>query len=60
MTPGMVLGLDEASSADRQRLLRYLSLLVAARRAPVHVNVAFNAVYFGFDLTTGGYVGGAL
>ena len=56
----MVLGLDEASSAERQRLLRYLAAFVATRRAPVHVNVAFNAVYFGFDLTTRSYVGGAL
>ena len=58
LTPRMVLGLDEASSAERQRLLRYLAALVATRRAPVHVNVAFNAVYFGFDLTTRSYVGG--
>ncbi len=56
----MVLGLDEASSAERQRLLRYLAALVATRRAPVHVNVAFDVVYYEFDLTTRSYVGGAL
>ena len=60
LTPRMVLGLDEVSTVERQRLLRYLAALVATRRAPVHVNVAFNAAYFGFDLETRSYVGGAL
>jgi hypothetical protein len=60
LTRRMIVGLDEASPDEQQRLLRYLAALVATRRAPVHVNVAFNAVYFGFDLTTRSYVGGAL
>ncbi|MEY9937592.1 hypothetical protein [Streptacidiphilus sp. MAP5-3] len=60
LTPRMVLGLDAADHKDRLRLTRYLAALVAFRRTPVHVNVAFNAVYFGFDLASGGYVGGPL
>lgn len=60
LTPRMMFSLDEASPGERQRLLRYLAALVATRRAPVHVNVAFNAVYFGFDLAARAYVGGAL
>jgi hypothetical protein len=60
LTPQMALGLDAASSEESRRLLRYLAALVAARQAPVHVNVAFNAAYFGFDLPTRSYVGGAL
>jgi hypothetical protein len=60
LTPQMVLGLDDTSPAQRQRLSRYLAALVATRRAPVHINVAFNAVYFGFDLEARGYVGGPL
>ncbi|GAB2740884.1 hypothetical protein [Amycolatopsis magusensis] len=60
LTPRMALGWDATDLADRERLTRYLSALVAARRAPVHLNVAFNAAYFGYDLTTGGYVGGPL
>jgi len=60
LTPRMVLGFDDTPPTERQRLLRYLAALVAARRAPVHVNVAFNAVYFGFDLETCSYVGGPL
>ncbi|MGI8333689.1 hypothetical protein ACRYCC_27385 [Actinomadura scrupuli] len=60
LTPAMALGWDATAPQDRERLARYLSALVAARRAPVHVNVAFNAAYFGYDLTTGGYVGGPL
>ena len=60
LTPAMALGWEATAPPDRERLSRYLSALVAARRAPVHVNVAFNAVYFGYDLTTRGYVGGPL
>jgi len=60
LTPRMAIGLDEVSAAERQRLFRYLAALVATRRAPVHVNVAFNAAYFGFDLEARSYVGGAL
>ncbi|TVT60105.1 hypothetical protein FNH05_05030 [Amycolatopsis rhizosphaerae] len=56
----MALGWEATDEADRHRLARYLSAFVAARRSPVHVNVAFNAAYFGYDLTTGGYVGGPL
>jgi hypothetical protein len=59
LTPAMALGLDAATPHDQQRLVRYLQALVARRRAPVHVNVAFNAAYFGYDLG-GGYVGGAV
>ncbi|MFI7227481.1 hypothetical protein ACIBO5_30075 [Nonomuraea angiospora] len=60
LTPMMALGWDATAPQDRARLVQYLSALVAARRAPVHVNVAFNAVYFGYDVVTGGYVGGPL
>lgn len=60
LTPRMALGLGEVPAVERQRLLRYLAALVAARRAPVHVNVAFNAAYFGFDLEARSYAGGAL
>ena len=57
LTPPMLLGFEACGSADQERLLRYLAALVAVRRAPVHVNVAFNAVYFGYDVATLGYVG---
>jgi hypothetical protein len=60
VTPPMVLGLDQVDLDDRERLSRYLSALVASRSAPIHVNVAFNAVYFGYDLDADGYVGGPL
>ncbi|WP_066946619.1 hypothetical protein [Microtetraspora fusca] len=60
LTPTMALGWDATAPQDRDRLAQYLSALVAARRAPVHVNVAFNAVYFGYDVVAGGYVGGPL
>lgn len=58
LTPAMTLGLDHADLVDQQRLLTYLSALVVRRRTPIHVNVAFNAVYYGFDLSTMSYVGG--
>ncbi len=60
LTAQMTLGLDTVPAADRSRLQRYLAALVATRTGPVHVNVAFNACYFGYDLTTRSYVGGAL
>ncbi|MFF2524217.1 hypothetical protein [Streptomyces liangshanensis] len=46
--------------ADEARLRRYLRALVERRAAPVHVAVAFNAVYFGFDADAAGYAGGPL
>ncbi|MFE4449864.1 hypothetical protein [Streptomyces sp. NPDC056796] len=45
---------------DEARLRRYLLALVEKRATPVHVAVAFNAVYFGFDTHTAGYAGGPL
>jgi hypothetical protein len=55
--PQMLLGFEALEPADADRLNRYLAALVA-RRGVVHTIVAFNAVYFGYDLTFGGYVGG--
>ncbi|MFH9608349.1 hypothetical protein [Streptomyces sp. NPDC017448] len=46
--------------ADEARLRRYLLALVERRTTPVHVAVAFNAVYFGFDTDAAGYAGGPL
>ncbi|WP_338683212.1 hypothetical protein QD712_19675 [Streptomyces acidiscabies] len=40
---------------ERRRLLRYLEAVVAARPSPVHTAVAFNALYFGYDLAGEGY-----
>ncbi|MFJ7212890.1 hypothetical protein [Amycolatopsis sp. NPDC098790] len=58
ITPQMILGPERTPVVDFERLQRYLAALVEARATPVHVNVAFNAAYFGFDLVAGGYVGG--
>lgn len=55
--PELLHGLDAMNDADR--LLRYLEALTA-RRGTVHTTVAFNAVYFGYDLSFGGYVGGPI
>ena len=55
--PEMLLGFDALEPTDADRLTRYLASL-AARRGVIHTAVAFNAVYFGYDLTYGGYVGG--
>ena len=59
LTPAMTLGPEYVPASQMQALRRYLGALVAARNTPVHVNVAFNACYFGYDLTTG-YAGAAL
>lgn len=57
--PEMLLGLHRMEAADAHRLTRYLAELVA-HRGTVHTAVAFNAVYFGYDLSFGGYVGGPI
>ncbi|MET7765535.1 hypothetical protein ABZS71_27255 [Streptomyces sp. NPDC005393] len=55
----MTSGYDAVPEEEREWLLRYLEAVVAARPAPVHTAVAFNAVYFGYDLG-GGYGGSPL
>jgi hypothetical protein len=55
--PQVLLGFDALEPEDADRLCRYLAALVA-QRCIVHIAVAFNAVYFGYDLGFGGYVGG--
>ncbi|UXX98126.1 hypothetical protein N7U49_48425 (plasmid) [Streptomyces sp. AD2-2] len=56
----MTKGYDAVPDEERDRLRRYLEAVVAARPAPVHATVAFNAVYFGYDLGGDGYGGSPL
>ncbi|MGA5423754.1 hypothetical protein [Streptomyces lavendulocolor] len=56
----MTRGHDAAADSELRPLLRYLEAVVATRRAPVHTTVAFNAVYFGYDLRGDGYGGSPL
>lgn len=56
----MTKGYDAVPDQERDRLRRYLEAVVAARSAPVHTTVAFNAVYFGYDLGGDGYGGSPL
>lgn len=60
LTAPMTLGPGNADPDDEQALCDYLGALVAQRSAPVHVAVAFNAAFFGYDLTDRAYVGGPL
>ncbi|WP_318212175.1 hypothetical protein [Streptomyces sp. SJL17-1] len=60
LTPAMTKGYAAAPDRERHPLRRYLEAVVAARQAPVHTNVAFNAVYFGYDLGGDGYGGSPL
>ncbi|MFD9814044.1 hypothetical protein [Streptomyces sp. NPDC059080] len=53
----MTEGYDAVPGQERSRLRSYLEAVVAARPAPVHTTVAFNAVYFGYDLGGDGYGG---
>ncbi|QXE38163.1 hypothetical protein KQY30_31995 [Streptomyces sp. GMY02] len=55
LTPAMTAGHDAVPEQERERLRSYLQAVVAARRAPVHTAVAFNAAYFGYDLGGEGY-----
>jgi hypothetical protein len=57
--PEMMLRDEVLAPEDAERLTRYLAALVT-RRGVVHVAAAFNAVYFGYDLSFGGYVGGPI
>ncbi|MFF3963023.1 hypothetical protein ACFYZI_15780 [Streptomyces griseorubiginosus] len=56
----MTEGYDAVPDQERSRLRRYLEAVLAARPAPVHTTVAFNAVYFGYDLGGDGYGGSPL
>ncbi|WP_338701926.1 hypothetical protein V2W30_31695 [Streptomyces sp. Q6] len=60
LTSAMTEGYDAVPSQDRSRLRSYLEAVVAARPAPVHTTVAFNAVYFGYELGGNGYGGSPL
>jgi hypothetical protein len=60
LTSAMIRGYDAVPGPERDRLLRYLEAAVAVRPAPVHTTVAFNAVYFGYDLGGDGYGGSPL
>ncbi|WP_225447822.1 hypothetical protein [Streptacidiphilus sp. P02-A3a] len=60
LTPAVAVGPDALTASEYDRLRRYLSALVGARRGPVHTAVAFNAVYFGYDLDGQGYGGSPL
>ncbi|MFF7158858.1 hypothetical protein [Streptomyces sp. NPDC008139] len=56
----MTNGYEAVPHEERDRLRRYLDAVVTARLAPVHTTVAFNAVYFGFDVGGDGYGGSPL
>ncbi|MFE3942908.1 hypothetical protein ACFXPV_13715 [Streptomyces sp. NPDC059118] len=60
VTSAFLGGWASCDAGTRQRLTTYLGALVEDRDVPVHTAVAFNAVYFGYDVASGGYVGGPL
>ncbi|MFF9020259.1 hypothetical protein [Streptomyces eurythermus] len=60
LTSAMAEGYDAVPGRERSRLQSYLEAVVAARPAPVHTTVAFNAVYFGYELGGDGYGGSPL
>ncbi|GAA1018944.1 hypothetical protein Aple_025220 [Acrocarpospora pleiomorpha] len=58
-TAELILGHDALAADQVQRLTAFLEAL-AAHRGVIHTATAFNAVYFGYDLEYGGYVGGPI
>lgn len=58
-TPLLLEGFDSLPDEEAARLTAYLGALIE-RRGVLHPAVAFNAIYFGYDLTYDGYVGGPL
>lgn len=60
LTSAMMKGYEAVPGGERDRLRRYLEAVVEVRSAPVHTTVAFNALYFGYDLGGDGYGGSPL
>ncbi|TDW92884.1 hypothetical protein EV137_0151 [Kribbella pratensis] len=60
LTASMTRGPEHVSREEMAALAAFLETLIEVRGIPVHVNVAFNAVYFGYDVVERGYVGGPL
>ncbi|WP_433513812.1 hypothetical protein ACQP2T_61410 [Nonomuraea sp. CA-143628] len=56
-TAELIIGPEAMSEHQLEQLTGYLEAL-ASRRGVLHTAVAFNAVYFGYDLDYGGYTGG--
>jgi hypothetical protein len=56
-TEELIIGPDAVTERQRHQLIGYLEEL-AASRGVLHPAVAFNAVYFGYDLDYHGYPGG--
>ncbi len=53
--PELVLGVDALAPVDRARLVAHLGRVAAGRGGLVHPNVAWNALYFGWDPVEGTY-----
>jgi hypothetical protein len=53
--PELLHGPDAVPADILQAIVAYLTAVADARRAPLHTCTAFNALYFGFDLTEHGY-----
>ncbi|MGW4889519.1 hypothetical protein [Streptomyces murinus] len=60
LTTAMTRGYKAVPDGDRRRLRRYLEAVAETRSTPLHTTVAFNAVYFGYDLGGDGYGGSPL
>lgn len=60
LSAAMTKGYGAVPDVERDRLRRYLEAVVSARPMPVHTAVAFNAVYFGYDIGGDGYGGSPL
>jgi hypothetical protein len=52
--PELALGIDALQPADRARLCAYLSRVAEARGSVLHTNIAWNALYYGWN-PDGGY-----
>jgi hypothetical protein len=57
--PGEILagrsGIGQLDEPTLTRIRAYLAEVVATRGFPLHVNVIWNALHYGYDTTTGGY-----
>ena len=53
--PELTLGLDALDASDRERLVAHLGRVAASRGGLLHTNVAWNALYYGWETDGSGY-----
>src|SRR2546430_2289782 len=56
LPPELLLGVKQLRPARRQEVRDFLVAVARQRGFPLHVSNLWNALYFGYDLDSGGYL----